>query len=118
MSYADAAGARAHAQKKYFNPNMVVCVAEKIAYDRIAEELSRQEYLKAVTGFQKLDFHDRYGVAFSDPILRDRLVADGLDIDGVHVSFVYHAKKNDLTRVLVSKLPLGIPNDEIRFALD
>ena len=35
MSDADAAGARAHAQEKYFNPDMVVCLAEKIAYDQI-----------------------------------------------------------------------------------
>ena len=34
------------------------------------------------------------------------------------VSFVHHAKKNDLTGVLVSKLTMGISNDEIRFALD
>ena len=64
----DAAGAGARAQKKYFSPNMVVCLAEKIVYERIAEELSKQEYWKAVTGIQKLDFHHRYVVAFS-PIL-------------------------------------------------
>ena len=87
-----------------------------IAYERIAEELVKQEYLKAVTGFHKLDFHHRYGVAhaFSDPNLRDKLVVNGLDIDGIHVTFIYHAKKIDLTRVLVSKLPLGISDDEIR----
>ena len=96
MSDPDAAGAGAHAQEKYFNPSMVVCLAEKIAYDRIVE-LCKQEYLKAVTGFQNLDFYHRFGVAFSDPNLRDKLVVNGLDIDGVHVSFVYHAKKNDLT---------------------
>ena len=117
MPYASTAGAGAHAQTKYFNSNMVVFLAEKIAYERIAEELSRQEYWKAVTGIQKLDFHHRYAVAFSDPTLHDRLVVRGLNIDGVHVSFVYHAKKNDLTRVLVSKLPIEVPNDEIRLAL-
>ena len=67
MSDADAAGARAHAPEKYFNPCMVVCFAEKIAYERIVEELTKQEYFKAVTGFQKLDFYHRYGAAFSDP---------------------------------------------------
>ena len=116
MSDADAAGGRAHAQEKYFNPNMVVCFAE-IAYERIVEELTKPEYLKAVTGFQKLDFHHRYGVAFSNPNLRNKLVVNGLDIDLIHFSFVHHAKRNDLTRVLVSKLPLGISNDEIRYEL-
>ena len=57
-------------------------------------------------------------MAFSDPTLCDRLVVNGLNIDGIHVSFVYHARKNDLTRVLVSKLPLGVSNDEILSALD
>ena len=50
-------------------------------------------------------------------VIRDKLVVNGLDIDGIHVTFMYHAKKNDLTRVLVSKLPLGISNDEICYAL-
>ena len=57
----------------------------------------------------------------NDPTLRDRLVVNGLNglnIDGVHVNFVYHAKKNDLTRVLVSKLPVGVSNEEILLALD
>ena len=67
MSYADAAGAGAHAQKKFFNENMVVCPAEKIAYERIAEELNKQGYWKAVTGFQKVDFHRRFAVVFNDP---------------------------------------------------
>ena len=80
MSDPDAAGARAHAQEKYFNPNMVVCPAEKIAYDRIVEELWKQEYLKAVTGFQNLDFYHRFGVAFSDPNLRDKLVVLLMDL--------------------------------------
>ena len=111
MSDVDAGGARAHAQEKYFNPDMVVCFVENIAHERIAEELVKQEYLKAVTGFQKLAFHHRYGVAFSDPNLRDKLVVNGLDIDGIHVTFMYHAKKNDLTRVLVAKLPMGIADD-------
>ena len=39
-------------------------------------------------------------------ILRDKLVVNGLDIDGVHISFGIMTKKNELTRVLVSRLPM------------
>ena len=57
MSDADAGGARMHAQEKYFNPDMVVCFAEKIAFERIAEELNKQGYWKTRNVFQKLDFY-------------------------------------------------------------
>ena len=119
MSYADAAGAKAHTQKKFFNENMVICLAGKIAYERLAEELNKQGYWKAVTGFQKVDFHRRYTVVFNDPVLRDRLVVNGLNIDGSHVGFAYHQRRIDPTiRVFVTQLPLGISSDQIRFVLD
>ena len=51
-------------------------------------------------------------------LICDKLVVNGLDIDGIHVTFMYHAKKNDLTRVLVSKMPLRISDVEICAVLD
>ena len=118
MSDADAGGARTHAQEKYFNPDMVVCFAEKIAYERIVEELNKQGYWKTRNVFQKLDFYRRYGFVFSDPNLRDKLVVNGLDIDGVHVNFGYHTQRNYLTRALVSKVPAGVSNDDICLSLN
>ena len=119
MSYADATETGAHAQKKFFNENMVVCLTRNIAYERIADELNKQGYWKAVTGFQKVDLHRRYAVVFNDPVLRDRLVVNGLNSDGSHVGFAYHQRRIDPTiRVFVTQLPSGISSDEIRFVLD
>ena len=113
MASADSDGARAHAQEKYFNSEMIVCYAVNITYENLAEELVKQGYLEAVTGLQKLDFNYRYGITFKDFNLRDKLVVNGLDIGTQHISFMYHAKKNELIRVLVSKLPMGISDDDI-----
>ena len=117
MSDADA-GARTHAQEKFFSCNMVVCFAENIAYEQIAEELNKQGYWKAITVFQKLDLFHRYGFVFSDPDLRDKLVVNGLDIDGVHVNFGYHRQRSYFIRVLVSRLPAGVPDKDICLALN
>ena len=113
MASGDSDGARAHAQEKYFNSEMIVCYAVNITYENLAEELVKQGYLEAVTGLQKMDFNYRYGITFRDFNLRDKLVVNGLDIGTQHISFMYHAKKNELTRVLVSKLPMGILDDDI-----
>ena len=111
MSDADA-GARAHAQEKFFNCDMLVSFARNIAQERIAEVLEEQGYWKGLTVFQKLDFR-RYGIVFSDPDLRDKLVVNGLDIDGVHITFGYHRHRNYLIRVLLSSLPAGVPDKDI-----
>ena len=101
MSDADT-GARAHAKEKFFNSDMLVSFARNIAQERISEVLEEQGYWKAVTVFQKLDFR-RYEIVFSDPDLRDKLVINGLDIDGVHITFGYHRHRNYLIRVLLSE---------------
>ena len=59
MSDADA-GARAHAQEKFFNSDMLICFAQNIAYERIVEELHKQGYWKAVIVFEKLDSFHQY----------------------------------------------------------
>ena len=111
MSDADA-GARAHAQEKFFNSEMLVCFAQDIVQERIIEVLEEQGYWKAVTVFQKLDFR-RFGIVFSDPDLRDKLAVNGLDIDGVHITFGYHRHRSYFVRVLVSRLPAGVPDEDI-----
>ena len=97
---------------------MIVCYAVNITHENLAEELVKQGYLVAVTGLQKLDFNYRYGITFRDFNLRDKLVVNGLDIGTQHISYMYHAKKSELTRVLVSKLPMGISGDDICAALN
>ena len=74
--------------------------------------VKEQGYWKAVTVFQKLDFR-RYGIVFSDPDLRDKLAVNGLDIDGVHITFGYHRHRSYFVRVLVSRLPAGVPDKDI-----
>ena len=112
MSDEDNGGARAHAQEKFFNSDMLVCFTQNIVQERITEVLEEQGYWKAVTVFQKLDFR-RFGIVFSDPDLRDKLVVNGLDIDGVHVTFGYHRYRSYLIRVLLSSLPAGVPDKDI-----
>ena len=116
MSDADA-GAGAHAQQKFFNSEMLVCFVQDIVQERIIEVLEEQGFWKAVTVFQKLDFR-RVGIVFSDPDLRDKLVVNGLDIDGVHVNFGYHRHRSYFVRVLVSRLPAGVPDKDICSALN
>ena len=104
--------ARAHAQEKFYNSDMLICFAQNIVQERITEVLEEQGFWKAVTVFQKLDFR-RYGIVFSDPDLRDKLVVNGLDIDGVHINFGYHRRRSYSIRVLVSRLPAGVPDKDI-----
>ena len=112
MSDEDNGGARAHAQEKFFNSDMLVCFTQNIVQERITEVLEKQGYWKAVTVFQKLDFR-RLGIVFSDPDLRDNLVVNGLDIDGVHITFGYHRYRSYPIRVLLSSLPAGVPDKDI-----
>ena len=55
---------------------------------------------------------------FGDPDLHDKLVVNGLDIDGVHVNFGYHRHRSYFVRVLVSRLPAGVPDKDICSALN
>ena len=73
-------------------------------------------YWKRITGFQKVDFGRRFALVFDDPDLRDRLVTNGLTIDGTHVIFNYHRRRVQIdTRicVFVSQLPIRVTKQEI-----
>ena len=53
------------AQQRFRNENMVICMAGKISYERIAEELNTAGYWKSVTGFQNVDYNRRYAIVLS-----------------------------------------------------
>ena len=116
MSYADAARSGSNGQGRYINKNMLVCQTERFTYEEIAEALHSYGYWKAVTGFQRLDFHHRYVVVFNSPVLRDRLVDSGLSVKGFILDFVYYGTKP--IKVSMSHLPLGVDYEEIRDDLE
>ena len=112
MSYADATRSGSNGQGRYINKNMLVCQTERCTYEEIAEALYEFGYWKAVTGFQRLDFHHLYGVVFSNPDLREKLFDCGLNVNGINLDFVYHGTKQ--IKVSMSHLPLGVDWHEIR----
>ena len=46
MSYAQVASSGSQQQEKFYNENMLVCMAGKISYEKLAEELSLWGYWK------------------------------------------------------------------------
>ena len=96
MSHATAAGSSTNhgsqhrPQEKYFNEKMVICKAQGVTREQLANELHKQGYLESVTGLQRLDFYRRFAVVIEDASVRDKLVECGLDIDGKHIIFAYH----------------------------
>ena len=114
MSYANAA--RHDRAKKYFNENMVVCMAKGIDYEKLAQCLMAAGYWRHVTGYQKVDFNRRFAIVFNNDEARDRLVCNGISYNDVHVSFSYHKKKDEFIKVFVSELPIGITTQEIHMA--
>ena len=88
MLYAQVASSGSQQQEKYYNENMLVFMAGKVSYEKVAEELSLWGYWKGITGLQKVDFGWRFALVFNDPDLRDRLVTNGLTIDGTHVMLI------------------------------
>ena len=102
MSYAQVASSGSQQREKFYNENMLVCMAEKVSSEKLAEELSLWRYWKRINGFQKVDFGRRFALVFDDPDLRDRLVTNGLTIDGTHVMFNYHRRRVQMdTRIRV-----------------
>ena len=83
MSYAQVASSGAQQQEKFYNQNM------------LAEESSLWGYWNGITGFQKVDFGRRFPLVFNDPDLCDRLVTNGITVDGTHVIFNYHSEYRD-----------------------
>ena len=101
MSYAKAAGAGAHnssqngsqGSERFYNKNMVVCFANGVDFEAPAEVRNRKGYWSDVAGYQKADFICRFAVVFKNTQTRDRLVENGINVNGIHVNFAYHRKK-------------------------
>ena len=93
---------------------MVVCFANGIQYNQLAEELDKKGYWQYVTGFQRADYNGRFALVFNRLEPRDHLVEHGMDIGDKHVQFGYHKRRiPPKIRVSVAELPIGITDLEI-----
>ena len=121
MSYAQATGSSSRSAQgshqnpkdRFFNAKMIVCMANDFPYEQLTDELNNNGYWKSVSGFQNVDFSRRFAIVVEDAELRDKLVEQGLDIDGKHVMFAHHRRRLN-TRVYVSQLPIGINEIDLR----
>ena len=121
MSYAQAASSGSSSKsgprsqfEKYYNAKMIVCMANGVSYERLAEVLHRYGFWEVASGFQKVDFNRRYDIVIESQDARDLLVESGLNIDEKHISFAYHKRRDIKKRVYVSQVPLGITELEFR----
>ena len=95
MSYAHAAGSDTNGKDgKYYNEDMIVRFANGLQYDTLAEVLHQRNYLKYVTGFQRIAYNRRYALVFNNSETRDHLVLHSLDINGIHINSEYHKRRN------------------------
>ena len=122
MPYAKAAGAGAQnssqngsqSSERFYDKNMVVCFANGVDFEALAEALNRETYWSDVAGYQKVEFNRRFPVVFNNTQTRDRLVENGINVNGIHVNFAYHRKKEDpKIRVYISQLAIGIKFGQI-----
>ena len=63
-----------------------------------------------------MGFNRRYGIVIESQNARDLPVESGLNIDGKHISFAYHTRRDVRKRVYVSQVPLDITELEFREA--
>ena len=121
MSYPQAAGSSSgsgqgshqNPKDRFSNAKMIVCMANGFSYEQLADELHKNGYWKSVSSFQKVDFSLRIAIVMEDAALRDKLVEEGLNIDGKHVMFAHHRRRCN-TRAYVSQLPIGINEIDFR----
>ena len=122
MSYAKAAGSCAGSgvstdpRPRLFNEMMVVSMVRGFTYEDLAKELNKVGIGKFVSGYQKVDFNRRIALVIDDNKIRDLLVERGLKVNGIHVTFACHRRRDPLTRVYVSQLPIGILPAELKEA--
>ena len=98
---------------RYYNEKMLICMASGFTTTDLAEELHNLGHLKAGTGIRPFEFGRRIAVVVEDEIVRDKPFAEGMHIQRVFVTFLYH-KRRPLYRVHVYNLPIGVPSEEIR----
>ena len=116
MDYARAAGAGTKSYEAYYNEKLLVCNA-RVSYDKITEALNTNGYWKHVLVFQRVDLNRRYAVLFDSNDISERLLVNGLEVDGVHVEFWRHQRRQNQSspvfRVFLSQLPSGVTDKEI-----
>ena len=115
MTYARAAGSNSgfKFQENNYNDKMVVCMANGMTYERLGDSIRNHGFLKYVCGFQKVDFDRRLAHAIEDAALRDLLVESGLNIDGKHIAFAFHKRRDHRRRVYIFQLRIGITRLEL-----
>ena len=93
MLYAQAAGSstgsssQQSSRGKFYNDKMIVCMANGMTFEQLADGLNKQGFWKSVSGFQKVDFNRRYALIVDDVSVRNKLVESGLNMDGRHIMF-------------------------------
>ena len=118
MSYAKAAGPGSSQPPRYFNEKMVVCMSTGTTYEQLAEVFDHCGIWKTVTGFQKVHFNRRFALVIEDTNYRDLLVERGLNINGIHVRFACHKRRDTKLKVYLSQIQFGITPKEIKDALE
>ena len=64
-----------------------------VDFEALAEALNREGYWSDVVGCQKVDFSRRFAVVFKNSQTRDRLVENGINVNGIHVNFGITVKR-------------------------
>ena len=60
---------------------MVVCFANGVYFEALAEALNREGHWSDVVGYQKVDFSHGFAVVFKNTETRDRLVENGINVN-------------------------------------
>ena len=55
--------------EKHYNAKVIVCIANGVSYESLAEILHRYGFWEAVSVFQKVDFKRRYGIVIESQVL-------------------------------------------------
>ena len=118
MSYAQSAssGSNHGSQQRgrFFNNKMIVCMSNGVSYEHLAEKSHECGYWLSVSGYQKVDYNCRFALVVESGHVRDLLIESGIDVDGIHITFAYHKKRDTRKRVYVSHFPVGITMLELR----
>ena len=67
-AYAKGAGSKSgfKFQEKYYNDRMVVCIGHGLTYERLGDSIHKHDFLKYISGFQKVDFDRRFALVIED----------------------------------------------------
>ena len=85
----------------------MVCFTNGVNFEALVEALNREGYWSDVVGYQKVDFSHRFAVVFKNTQTRDGLAENGMNVNGIHVNFAYHRKKEDpKIKVYIFQLPM------------